>query len=171
MTLKKVICQSTEELPHPLTSPKWTLPNLKSSWRCPRRERPWWCLQRCQETPQRRRQRRSPACGRAACSTPTLIFRGTLWHTCGRFKMIRFKFCLDILVMEWHLLLGWDVGWDLLVCASMRTIVPWCLCGSLWKSCLIYLFDTFYYVVLKILGFPELICISLLLWSQLEVQF
>lgn len=98
MTLKRGICQSTEDPLHQSTSPKWTLPNPKSFWRCLRRERPWWFLQRCPETPQRRRQRRSPACGRAASSMPTLMYRGTVFR--GGCRTVNHRVTLFVLMLR-----------------------------------------------------------------------
>lgn len=83
-TLRKVTSQSTRGLLPPSISPKWTPPSQRSCSRCPRRAGLWWSLLQCQEIPQRRRRRRSQACGRAASSTPTMIFRGS--HSLNSFK-------------------------------------------------------------------------------------
>ena len=77
MTLRKVTSQSTRGLLPPSTSPRWTPRSQRSCSSCPRRARLWWCLPQWQGIPLRKRRRRSQACGRAASSTPTLIFRGS----------------------------------------------------------------------------------------------
>lgn len=77
MTLKKVTSQSTGGLLPPSISPRWTPQSQRSCSRCPRRAGLWWFLLQCQEIPLRKRQRRSQACGRAASSTPILMFRGS----------------------------------------------------------------------------------------------
>lgn len=76
MTLKKGTFLSTRGLLPTLTSPKWMPPNLKNCWNCPRRAGLWWCSPQCREIPQRRKQKRSQDCGRAASSMPILTFRG-----------------------------------------------------------------------------------------------
>lgn len=76
MTLRKETFQSIRGLLLPLTFPRWTPQSQRSCWRCRKRAALWWSLQQCLENPLRRRLRRSQACGRAAYSTPTLMFRG-----------------------------------------------------------------------------------------------
>lgn len=77
MTLKKATSRSTRGLLLPSISPRWTPPSLRSCSRCPRGAGLWWFLRQCRGIPLRKRQRRSQACGRAASSTPTLMFRGS----------------------------------------------------------------------------------------------
>lgn len=76
MTSRKVTCRSTKGLLLPSISPRWTPPSQRSCSRCPRRAGLWWFLLQCQGIPVRKRRRRSQACGRAASSMPTLMFRG-----------------------------------------------------------------------------------------------
>ncbi len=77
MTLRTGTSRSTGGLLLPSISPRWIHPGQRSCSRCPRRAGLWWCLLQCRGIPRRKRRRSSQACGRAASSTPTLMFRGT----------------------------------------------------------------------------------------------